>query len=134
MFPPSKQVLTLCSLYWTVSLMAFTALAPRTRHRAIPLRAAAPAADAEADAADRARALEKATQVMTTFTNKYTANTGTYLCKDKGIPVVVIKGLAKHKVTLGAPLCPCWFYEDKEKVYHVVCVCVWQCAMFGPYC
>ena len=28
---------------------------------------------------------------------------------------MVIKGLAEHKVTLGAPLCPCRFYEDKEK-------------------
>ena len=65
--------------------------------------------------------------LMTTFTNKYTANTGTYLCEDKGIPAVVIKGLAEHKVTLGAPLCPCRFYEDKEKVRRVVCVCVAVC-------
>jgi len=27
---------------------------------------------------------------------------------------VVIRGLAEHKVTLGAPLCPCRFYEDKH--------------------
>ena len=136
MFSPSAQVLTLCSLYWTVFLAAFTALAPRTRHRALllPLRTAAPAADAEAeaeaDAADHARALEKATQVMTTFTNKYTANTGTYLCEDKGIPAVVIKGLAEHKVALGASLCPCRFYEDKEKVWRVVCVCMVVCYVW----
>lgn len=29
-------------------------------------------------------------------------------------PQVVLKGLAEHKVTLGAPLCPCRHYEDKE--------------------
>lgn len=27
----------------------------------------------------------------------------------------MIKGLAEHKVSLGAPLCPCRYYEDKEK-------------------
>ena len=27
---------------------------------------------------------------------------------------VVLKGLAEHKATLGAPLCPCRHYEDKE--------------------
>jgi len=27
---------------------------------------------------------------------------------------VVIRGLAEHKITLGAPLCPCRFYEDKQ--------------------
>lgn len=27
---------------------------------------------------------------------------------------MVLKGLAEHKVTLGAPLCPCRHYEDKE--------------------
>ena len=29
-------------------------------------------------------------------------------------PQVVIKGLAEHKVVLGAPLCPCRHYEDKQ--------------------
>jgi ferredoxin-thioredoxin reductase catalytic chain len=59
-------------------------------------------------------AMEKATKSMTAFTNKYLQNTGTTLCSDKSVPAVVIKGLAEHKVTLGAPLCPCRFYEDKE--------------------
>lgn len=27
---------------------------------------------------------------------------------------VVIQGLAEHKDTLGAPLCPCRHYDDKE--------------------
>lgn len=59
--------------------------------------------------------LEKATKAMTAFTNKYLDNTCTKLCSDKSVPAVVIKGLAEHKVTLGAPLCPCRFYDDKEK-------------------
>ena len=64
---------------------------------------------------ERAIALEKATKAMTSFSNTYVKNTCTKYCSDKSIPAVVIKGLAEHKVTLGAPLCPCRFYEDKEK-------------------
>jgi ferredoxin-thioredoxin reductase catalytic chain len=63
---------------------------------------------------ERALALEKATKAMTAFTNKYLENTSTTLCSDKSVPAVVIKGLAEHKITLGAPLCPCRFYDDKE--------------------
>lgn len=64
---------------------------------------------------EREVAMEKATKAMTAFSNKYIANTCTKYCSDKSIPAVVIKGLAEHKVTLGAPLCPCRYYEDKEK-------------------
>ena len=64
---------------------------------------------------ERDIALEKATKAMTAFSNKYLENTCTKYCSDKSIPAVVIKGLAEHKVSLGAPLCPCRFYEDKEK-------------------
>ncbi len=64
---------------------------------------------------ERAEALEKATKAMTAFSNKYLKNTGTRYCSDKSIPAVVIKGLAEHKVSLGTPLCPCRYYEDKEK-------------------
>jgi ferredoxin-thioredoxin reductase catalytic chain len=63
---------------------------------------------------ERAIALDKATKAMTAFTNKYLENTATTLCSDKSVPAVVIKGLAEHKITLGAPLCPCRFYDDKE--------------------
>jgi len=64
---------------------------------------------------EREVAMEKATKAMTAFTNKYLENTQTKLCTDKSVPAVVIKGLAEHKVNLGAPLCPCRFYDDKEK-------------------
>ena len=64
---------------------------------------------------ERTIAMDKAVKAMTAFSNKYLENTCTTLCADKSVPAVVIKGLAEHKVTLGAPLCPCRFYEDKEK-------------------
>lgn len=70
--------------------------------------------DVDMSPEDREVALDKATKAMTSFTNKYLKNTNTKLCSDKSIPAVVVKGLAEHKVSLGAPLCPCRFYEDKE--------------------
>ena len=33
---------------------------------------------------------------------------------DKSVTAVVIQGLAEHKGELGAPLCPCRHYDDKE--------------------
>ena len=71
--------------------------------------------DADMTDEERDAAMEKALKAMTAFTNKYTENTNTKLCQDKSIPAVVIKGLAEHKISLGTPLCPCRFYEDKEK-------------------
>lgn len=59
--------------------------------------------------------LDKALKAMTAFSNKYIEKSGTRYCTDKSVPAVVIKGLAEHKVALGAPLCPCRFYDDKEK-------------------
>jgi ferredoxin-thioredoxin reductase catalytic chain len=58
--------------------------------------------------------VDKALKAMVGFSNSYCKNTGTSYCSDLSIPAVVIKGLAEHKVTLGAPLCPCRHYEDKE--------------------
>ena len=78
-------------------------------------RPLAAAKDANMTEEEREAAMEKALKVMTAFSNKYVQNTNTYYCEDKSVPAVVIKGLAEHKVTLGTPLCPCRFYEDKEK-------------------
>lgn len=64
---------------------------------------------------ERAIKVEKAMKAMTAFSNKYISNSETTYCKDLSIPAVVIKGLAEHKVSLGTPLCPCRYYEDKEK-------------------
>mmetsp|Transcript_16431 Transcript_16431/g.50038 ORF Transcript_16431/g.50038 Transcript_16431/m.50038 type:complete len:160 (-) Transcript_16431:807-1286(-) len=63
---------------------------------------------------DEQEKIAKALKAMTGFANSYCKNTGTTYCSDPSIPSVVLKGLAEHKVTLGAPLCPCRHYEDKE--------------------
>jgi len=63
---------------------------------------------------DHEEKVNKALKAMVGFSNSYVKNTDTRYCSDSSIPAVVIKGLAEHKVTLGAPLCPCRHYEDKE--------------------
>jgi len=70
---------------------------------------------------------DKELKAMTAFTNRYAKVSGTYLCSEPSVAAVVIKGLAEHKETLGAPLCPCRYYEDKEaeaKVGYWNCPCV----------
>jgi ferredoxin-thioredoxin reductase catalytic chain len=57
---------------------------------------------------------EKSLEAMKNFAQKYAENTGTFFCADLSVTAVVIEGLAKHKEELGAPLCPCRHYEDKE--------------------
>ncbi|XP_073057757.1 ferredoxin-thioredoxin reductase catalytic chain, chloroplastic-like [Primulina eburnea] len=56
---------------------------------------------------------EKSVEVMRKFSEQYARKSGTYFCVDKSVTSVVIKGLAEHKDTLGAPLCPCRHYDDK---------------------
>nr|QKY15314.1 ferredoxin thioredoxin reductase, catalytic chain (FTRC) [Polytomella parva] len=51
---------------------------------------------------------------MRKFAEQYARRSKTYFCVDKSVPSVVIKGLAEHKDTLGAALCPCRHYDDKE--------------------
>jgi ferredoxin-thioredoxin reductase catalytic chain len=60
------------------------------------------------------QATEKSLEAMKNFSEAYAKRTGTYFCVDPGVTAVVIEGLAKHKDELGAPLCPCRHYEDKE--------------------
>ena len=61
-----------------------------------------------------AEASEKNLEVMRKFSEQYAKGSGTYFCMDKSVTAVVIQGLAEHKDTLGAPLCPCRHYDDKE--------------------
>ncbi|CAJ1962332.1 unnamed protein product [Cylindrotheca closterium] len=85
-------------------------------------------------------AIDKATGAMSKFTSTYTKRSETTLCTDKAVAAAVIKGLAKHKVELGKPLCPCRFYENKEeeaKKGYWNCPCVpmredkiCQCCLF----
>mmetsp|Transcript_21731 Transcript_21731/g.37040 ORF Transcript_21731/g.37040 Transcript_21731/m.37040 type:complete len:152 (-) Transcript_21731:710-1165(-) len=56
----------------------------------------------------------KSLEVMRKFSEQYAKRSGTYFCVDKSVTAVVIQGLAEHKDTLGAPLCPCRHYDDKE--------------------
>lgn len=56
---------------------------------------------------------EKSVEIMRKFSEQYARRSGTYFCVDKGVTSVVIKGLAEHKDSLGAPLCPCRHYDDK---------------------
>jgi ferredoxin-thioredoxin reductase catalytic chain len=57
---------------------------------------------------------DKSLEAMRHFSETYAQRTGTYFCVDPSVTAVVIEGLAKHKDDLGAPLCPCRHYEDKE--------------------
>ncbi|MCP2730796.1 ferredoxin-thioredoxin reductase catalytic domain-containing protein [Limnofasciculus baicalensis] len=70
---------------------------------------------------------EKSLKSMKNFAEKYAKNTKTYFCVDPSVTAVVIEGLAKHKDDLGAPLCPCRHYEDKEaevKAAYWNCPCI----------
>ncbi|MFB6275663.1 MAG: ferredoxin-thioredoxin reductase catalytic domain-containing protein [Halothece sp.] len=57
---------------------------------------------------------ESTLNIMRNFSQTYAKRSGTYFCSDPSVTAVVIEGLAKHKEELGAPLCPCRHYEDKE--------------------
>nr|YP_009293692.1 ferredoxin-thioredoxin reductase beta subunit [Rhodymenia pseudopalmata]AOM64374.1 ferredoxin-thioredoxin reductase beta subunit [Rhodymenia pseudopalmata] len=54
-------------------------------------------------------------EAMRKFSETYAKRTGTFFCLDVSVTAVVIEGLAKHKDSYGAPLCPCRHYEDKAK-------------------
>ncbi|KAL7530644.1 hypothetical protein ACHAWF_003460 [Thalassiosira exigua] len=113
----SKACIVIIPVIWAVSTHAFTSLPrPSVAGGRRGCSTSRPASkDADMTEEEREAKMEKALKAMTAFSNKYTQNTNTYYCSDKSIPAVVIKGLAEHKVTLGTPLCPCRFYEDKEK-------------------
>jgi ferredoxin-thioredoxin reductase catalytic chain len=70
---------------------------------------------------------EKTLEAMKNFSETYAKRTGTYFCSEPSVTAVVIEGLAKHKDELGAPLCPCRHYEDKEaevKAAYWNCPCI----------
>ena len=95
------------------------------------------AAAAAADPAAHEAKVAKALKAMTGFANSYVKNTKTKYCAELSIPSVVIKGLAEHKVALGAPLCPCRHYEDKQaeaKDGYWNCPCVPMRERHGCHC
>lgn len=67
---------------------------------------------------------DKNLEAMRNFSEQYAKRTGTYFCAEPSVTAVVIEGLAKHKDELGAPLCPCRHYEDKEAE---VAAAYWNC-------
>ena len=69
-------------------------------------------------------ASEKNLEAMRNFAETYAKRTNTYFCVDLSVTAVVIEGLAKHKDQLGAPLCPCRHYEDKEAEVNAT---FWNC-------
>ncbi len=72
-----------------------------------------PASAAAADSSSPAPA-SGSLEVIRKFAETYAQRTGTYFCADLGVTAVVLEGLARHKDELGAALCPCRHYEDKE--------------------
>ena len=75
-------------------------------------------------AEDNSLSSEQSLEAMWHFSQTYAKRTGTYFCVDPSVTAVVIEGLAKHKDDLGAPLCPCRHYEDKEAEVHAT---FWNC-------
>ena len=63
-------------------------------------------------------------EVIRRFAETYAQRTDTYFCADLGVTAVVLEGLARHKDDLGAALCPCRHYEDKEAEVHAS---FWNC-------
>ena len=56
----------------------------------------------------------KVLEILRKFSEQYARRTDTYFCSDISVTAIVIEGLARHKEELGAPLCPCRHYQDKE--------------------
>eukprot|EP00899_Mesostigma_viride_P002700 jgi/Mesvir1/12430/Mv00595-RA.1 len=83
------------------SLVRPVAARPQSRVRRVAARAAHEPTDASLE-------------VMRKFSEQYASRSNTFFCVDKSVTAVVIKGLAEHKDTLGAPLCPCRHYDDKQ--------------------
>uniref|UniRef100_A0ACD5WXF2 Uncharacterized protein n=1 Tax=Avena sativa TaxID=4498 RepID=A0ACD5WXF2_AVESA len=83
---------------------------PSRGRRRCAVRAQAAAAAAGGGEADKS---DKSVEIMRKFSEQYARRSSTFFCSDKSVTAVVIKGLADHKDTLGAPLCPCRHYDDK---------------------
>ena len=100
----------------------FYALSRRNARTVLRSSSSDPAADD-----DTPVPVQKALAAMTAFSNRYVKVSGTKYCSEPSVPAVVIRGLAEHKAALGAPLCPCRNYVDKEaeaKSGYWNCPCV----------
>ena len=113
---------------WTLAallLQPASGFYARSRHnlaRTVPRRSSSDPNDE-----DTPVPVQKALAAMTAFSNRYVKVSGTKYCSEPSVPAVVIRGLAEHKAALGAPLCPCRNYVDKEaeaKSGYWNCPCV----------
>lgn len=63
-------------------------------------------------------------EAMRKFSETYAKRTDTFFCIDSSVTAIVIEGLARHKLSYGAPLCPCRHYENKEAEIELA---YWNC-------
>jgi ferredoxin-thioredoxin reductase catalytic chain len=72
---------------------------------------------------------------MRRFADHYAAKTGTALHPDTEVTELVLLGLARNRVELGRPLCPCRFYADKRKeAQHRTWLCACDDMKRFKYC
>eukprot|EP00435_Cladocopium_sp_Y103_P049293 s2867_g14.t2 len=129
MAPRTGPATLICYLFWQIKSLAVidpVGASPVSVATLATLAAATAVADRWVRSARRFRSgpsrrrakdhnfSGKTIETMMKFSNQYAKVTKTKYCEDKSVPAVVIVGLALHKETLGAPLCPCRHYENKE--------------------
>lgn len=68
--------------------------------------------------------ISKSIDSIKQFAENYAKVTDTFFCLDLDVTKSVIMGLAKNKEVLGAPLCPCRYYDDKE---DEISLAFWNC-------
>ena len=66
----------------------------------------------------------KTVEFMRQFAESYGKSTNTFFCHDLDVTESVIQGLSNNKEQLGAPLCPCRYYDNKE---DEVSLAYWNC-------
>ena len=78
---------------------------------------------------------EKTMAKMRKFVDSFCQKTGTHTHPDLGVTDRVIEGLARNKVELGRPLCPCRFYPDKQaEIQHRTWICACDDMQIYKYC
>lgn len=78
---------------------------------------------------------EKNVNRMWAFAKKYAEKTGTSFSPIEGVTEAVINGLAVHQDTLGRPLCPCRFYQDKQaEIQSRTWICACEDMKNYKYC
>lgn len=78
---------------------------------------------------------EKNVERMWSFAKKYAEKSGTAFSPIEGVTEAVIKGLAVHQDTLGRPLCPCRFYQDKQaEIQSRTWICACEDMKNYKYC